>query len=175
MRLSEEQRALAAASQGIAYAVVERFNIRWGALKNDAVAEAMVALCLAASTYDGEKARFSTWAWAKIHWRLVDWVAARRHQKLEPLGDEALGVPALERTDEAASDLQVARMVSEALGDARVPADVAEVVELACRGLTKAQIALELGVSVSTVARRRKAARELLAPLRKQIIAESEK
>ena len=174
MALSQSQQDLVSSNMGIVYAVMQRLNIR-GCGFAETKGEAMVALCVAAESYNPAIGAFSTWAWVKISWHLKTWMTRVNRERAI-----AMSLPELEEErechlpgpDAPAEASELLGAIEESLKPcASLTRDVGL---LALAGLTKAEIAAELGVSVSTVARHRKQARELLSPL-KQIIAEVEK
>ncbi len=156
MALDAARQRLVVENLGIAGAVLASLGVP---LRGAPWCEAQLALCEAAERFDPALARFSTWAWLRVRWHMMTWLdGERRYRRLGVLTDEPQDVEA-EPTPEP---------LSSALRDALagLPEAVREVVELGTLGLSKEQVALALGVSVSTVARRRQQARELLRPLR---------
>lgn len=166
--LDSKRRELAASNAGIAYAVVERFGIVGGPLKDEAVSVALLALCEAANSYDGESAKFSTWAWLKVHWALVSWVVAQRARRKHTVAvsaepdDCAAEGPG---PDECAADAEFRAAVARALH--RVPsAQRITLIRVAAHmvaGHTSADIAASMGVHRNTVGKLKSQLREALA------------
>lgn len=169
--LDAEQRRLVRENLGLAYEVLSRFRVRREQL-DDARGEAMLGLCEAARTYQPGKGAFSTWAWSKVRWRLLDWRARNAASGVELPTDELDVTSEARGPDVEAVEADSRRHILRAVG--RAAPRVQRAALLALEGLTKAEIAAELGCSVSTVARIRKEVRESLFPL-KEIMAEREK
>ncbi len=169
MPLSAEKQQLVSSNVGIVFAVMQRLNIH-GRGFAEAKSEAMLALCVAADSYTPSLGAFSTWAWAKVGWHLKTWMTKTNRLRAEVQERDA-GLADAESLqdesatpDEAALGGQLERLIERALGPCTWL--TREVALLALLGMTKEEIADELGVSVSTVARRRKQARELLSEVR---------
>lgn len=175
MPLCPEQQRLVSSNVGIAYAVMRRLSIH-GRGFAEAKSEAMVALCEAAASYTASRGAFSTWAWVKVSWHLKTWMTRQNRIRARAMGIPIEG--AAEETDEGPSPDdqchagQVENLIAEFLADGSPL--TRKVGVLALRGMTKEEIAEELGVSVSTVARRRKEARELISPLMEILRADDE-
>lgn len=162
MRLSAEQQRLVTSNTGIAYAVLAKLRIH-GAGFEEARCEAMLALCLAAGSYNPDRGQFSTWAWVKIRWHLATWLTKTNQAQPMAIADAESPSPDASSPESTLGATQVDELISEALSDGT---DLTRAVaRLAMAGLTKEEIARELGVSVSTAARRRRDAKDLLADI----------
>lgn len=158
MALSPAQQRMVLANLGIAGAVMVRLGLP---LAGSAWSEAQLALCIAVQSYDSTKSAFSTWAWHKVRWHMMSWVRGERtYRRLGVLVEEAV------EADSEGSEMPEPLSEQLAAALASLPPTVRAVVDLGMLGLSKEQVAEALGVSVSTVARRRKEARALLEPLR---------
>lgn len=156
MALSLDQQRMVLANLGIAGAVLSRLGLP---LAGSAWSEAQLALCEAVETYTADRAKFSTHAWLRVRWHMLSWRRSERTYRRLGVLCEA---PEVEEGEEPPEPLpERLRLALEAL-----PGPVKAVIDLGLLGLSKEQVAAALGVSVSTVARRRKEARELLGPLR---------
>lgn len=206
-RMDPGQQLLVTQNYGLTIAVMQSLGIHkrgW----HEARSEAELALCEAASTYDPSGGtRFSTWAWLRIRWALLDWLDKQNRARhtyenggrstqrksvdegaidfdsgftarpkaipFNPLevGEQLTRKEAPSQSEEWAVDPETTLLAKEM--DARVAEALSGESEMtqkvgimAFQGLTKERIAAELGVSVSTVARRRKEACNALAKLK---------
>jgi DNA-directed RNA polymerase specialized sigma24 family protein len=124
--LDAERQRLVSQNVGIAFAVLKRLNVH-GAGFEEAKAEAMLALCEAASTYDEARGAFSTWAWQKVTWRLKTWMQRVNSAPVAHI-DEGFDVAdTSEPVDERLHRLKSGRRFSGLLADQRFSAfDLAE-------------------------------------------------
>lgn len=159
MALSLDQQRMVLANLGIAGAVMARLGLP---LAGAAWSEAQLALCEAVETYTPDRAKFSTHAWLRVRWHMLSWRRGERtYRRLGVLVEEPDADEEFETPEPLPARVQLAL-------DA-LPGPVKAVVDLGLLGLSKEQVAEALGVSVSTIARRRKEARELLGPLRSML------
>lgn len=163
--LSDEKRRLVHENLGIAYAVLAKFKLA-RQLVDDARGEAMVALCLAAGSYEPSKGAFSTWAWVKVRWHIIGWLERQKGQTVTEASGEPVDAPdEAQGPEDAAIDSDARKRILRAV--AREEPRVQQTVLLALEhGATKREVAEHLGCSTSTVARLRKQARESLIPLK---------
>lgn len=123
---------LISSHRGIAYSVLRHLRIDRGRSFEDAEAEALLALTVAASTFDPSRgAAFSTWSWIKVCGHLKDWMSAMRRQGALPPA-EALMPSAAPLPDELVQDAQVDALIVDVLAD--VSPEVADVARAALRG-----------------------------------------
>lgn len=122
-RLSAEQQRLVTENIGIAHAVLKRLRVGGRGLE-DARAEAMLALCEAASTYEPNRGAFSTWAWAKVSWRLLDFMSADNAHPVSIGVDAVAGLPdGQDGAERMLGDEQERRIVLRVLHDLRFSCD----------------------------------------------------
>lgn len=156
MALSLQQQRMVLANLGIAGAVLTRLGMP---LSGSAWSEAQLALCEAVETYTADRAKFSTHAWLRVRWHMLSW---RRSERAYRRHGVLVEEPEVEEGEDPPEPLpERLRLALDTL-----PGPVKAAVDLSLLGLSKEQVAAALGVSVSTIARRRKEARELLGPLR---------
>lgn len=118
-RLSADQQRLVTANVGIAHAVLTRLRVGGRGLE-DARAEAMLALCEAAVTYEPGRGAFSTWAWAKVSWRLLDFMSSDNAHPVAIGVDAVAGLPdGQDGAEQLLGDEQERRAVLRVLHDPR--------------------------------------------------------
>ncbi|MGH2997778.1 MAG: sigma-70 family RNA polymerase sigma factor [Burkholderiales bacterium] len=132
----------------VAYALALRV-LRDGALAEDAVQEAFLAVWKGASRFVPERAKAATWLMTIVHRRAVDLVRREQRRRTEPL--ERAPNEGEERSAEDSAWLRLEReRVQAALG--RLPDQQREVLELAYYGgFTQSQLAERLGRPVGTI------------------------
>ena len=146
-----------------AYGLARRI-LRDGALAEDAVQEAFLALWRTAHRFVPERARASTWLLTLVHRRAVDTVRREQRRRAEPL--DGAPEPADGSAEEAAWLRLERERVQAAL--ASLPDQQREAIELAYYGgYTQSQLAERLGEPLGTIKSRMFAGlsrlRELLA------------
>ena len=131
----------------VAYGLAYRL-LRDGALAEDAVQEAFLAVWRNARGFVPERAKASTWILTLVHRRAVDLVRREERRRAEPL--DGLRKAAPTETDEVALlELERAR-VQEALR--RLPDQQREALELAYYGgFTQSELAERLGEPLGTI------------------------
>lgn len=161
-------------NQGIAIRVLGALRVRRGADYEDARAEAMLALVVAASTFEpGRGVRFSTWAWLKVSGAVKDWM--ERQRRARPRGLSRVSEAALElvadyglEPDEAAYDREVEAVIGRCLeGEDPAVQELADGVVFG--GLTTRQCAQRAGSTFSAACRARKQACKALALAREDL------
>lgn len=166
-RLTPAQQRLVAANTGLVHAVIRRLRIG-GVGRDDGISEGMLALCEAARTWRPGRSQFSTWATLRVGWHLRTWmsrvnrVAAADVELTHRLrGREHSWTEA----DECAPDGDwVDSLVQRVMGGC--PDATRDVVRLALRGATPAEMRERTGLSRARVQALRTEAREALEPLR---------
>jgi RNA polymerase sigma factor (sigma-70 family) len=131
----------------LAYGLAFRI-LRDGALAEDAVQEAFLAVWRSADAYKRERAKPSTWILTVVHRRAVDLVRREERRRGEPL--EAAPEPTSGPADEDATLRERRAAVQAALTE--LPGDQRQALELAYYGgLTQSELAERLGVPLGTV------------------------
>jgi RNA polymerase sigma-70 factor (ECF subfamily) len=138
--------------------------LRDGALAEDAVQEAFLAVWRSADAYKRERAKPSTWILTVVHRRAVDLVRREQSRRGEPL--EVAPEPVSGPADEDAVLRDRRAAVQAALTE--LPGEQRQALELAYYGgLTQSELAERLGVPLGTIKSRMFAGlgrlRELLA------------
>jgi RNA polymerase sigma-70 factor (ECF subfamily) len=133
----------------VAYGLAYRI-LRDEALAEDAVQEGFLALWRTAGGFIPERAKASTWVLTLVHRRAVDVVRREERRQAEPLGEEAAGAEATERTEEAAWLRFERERVQSALK--QLPDVQREALELAYYGgFSQSELAERLGVPLGTI------------------------
>ena len=133
----------------IAYGLALRV-LRDDRFAEDAVQEAFLQVWRNAATFRAERAKASTWILTLVHRRAVDLVRREERRHVEPLGEEAGGAEAPERTEEAAWLRFERERVQAALK--QLPDVQREALELAYYGgFTQSELAERLGVPLGTI------------------------
>jgi RNA polymerase sigma-70 factor (ECF subfamily) len=116
----------------------------------DAVQEAFLQVWRSAATFRAERAKASTWVLTLVHRRAVDVVRREERRQAEPLGEDAAGAQATERTEEAAWLRFERERVQSALK--QLPDVQREALELAYYGgFSQSELAERLGVPLGTI------------------------
>ena len=116
----------------------------------DAVQEAFLQVWRSAATFRAERAKASTWVLTLVHRRAVDLVRREERRQAEPLGEEAAGAVATERTEEAAWLRFERERIQSALK--QLPDVQREALELAYYGgFSQSELAERLGVPLGTI------------------------
>ena len=132
----------------VAYGLALRV-LRDGALAEDAVQEAFLAVWRNAQRYVAERAKASTWILTLVHRRAVDVVRREERRRTDPLDDERTGPGADGPEEEAWLRLQRER-VQSALR--QLPDQQREAIELAYYGgFTQSELADRLGQPLGTI------------------------
>jgi DNA-directed RNA polymerase specialized sigma subunit len=128
--LTHAGQRLVSENLGIVYSVLKALNVH-GRGFEEARAEASLALCRAASTYKPERGKFSTWAWAQVRWRVMDWLTvvnaegATHWLSREVAAEDSLDCSLA--ADEALSEAQELRNLRRMVLDVRhTPTEIAE-------------------------------------------------
>jgi RNA polymerase sigma factor (sigma-70 family) len=130
-----------------AYSLALRI-LRDGALAEDAVQEAFLAVWRRADQFVPERAKASTWIFTLVHRRAVDLVRREERRRAEPLelADEPVG----DAADESAWLHLERERVQEALR--RLPDQQREAIELAYYGgFSQSELAERLGQPLGTI------------------------
>jgi RNA polymerase sigma-70 factor (ECF subfamily) len=131
----------------VAYGLSLRI-LRDGALAEDAVQEAFLAIWRGADRFVAERAKASSWILTLVHRRAVDLVRREERRRAEPL--EAAAEPATGSADEEAWLRLQRERVQAALR--RLPDQQREALELAYfGGFTQSELADRLGEPLGTI------------------------